>query len=147
MFGKYLKKKFGEGKAEIAKVENRDLMQAIVGGCLLVASADGSIGQDEISSLEKQLANTPSLKHFGGEINETVKTFQGQLEANFRLGKLHIMREIEDVKGNSQDSEEVFVNMLAVAEADGEVEPQELDILKEVASTLGVRFSDFGITS
>lgn len=35
-FSKMFGKKVQEGKAELAKVENRDLMQAIVGGALLV---------------------------------------------------------------------------------------------------------------
>jgi len=35
--------------------------------------------------------------------------------------------------------------MLTIAEADGEVDPTELAILKEVGNTLGIRMSDFGI--
>ncbi|SFQ46468.1 hypothetical protein SAMN05216229_12342 [Geopseudomonas sagittaria] len=40
------KKLFGAKKA-VKKLENRDLMQAIVGGCLLVASADGEISKND----------------------------------------------------------------------------------------------------
>ena len=38
MFGMF-KKKTAAVKVELKKVENRDLMEAIVGGCLLVAAA------------------------------------------------------------------------------------------------------------
>lgn len=144
MFG-ILKKKFGDGAAALKTVENRDLMQAIVGGCLLVAASDGEIEPAEIDSLDKQLQSSPALKHFGAEITQTINQFRGQLDANFKLGKMHILREIADIKNNAGDAEEVFVNMVAIAEADGEVEPEEVAILKEVGQRLGVRLADYGI--
>ena len=51
MFGKNVQK----GKAELAKVENRDLMQAIVGGALLVAYADGECEDAELAKLQGSL--------------------------------------------------------------------------------------------
>jgi len=145
MFGNFLKKKFGAAKVEIKKVENRDLMEAIVGGCLLVAAADGNIDDDELISLNKQIQSNDALSHFGAEIGKEINRFEKMLEAGFRLGKMKILREIADVKNNPEEAEEVFINMLTVAEADGEIDPGELAILKEVGNTLGVRLSDFGI--
>lgn len=142
---KMLKKTFGAGAQELKKVENRDLMEAIVGGCLLVAAADGEIEPAELESLDLQLQSSPSLKHFGSEITTKMNEFKGQLDANFKLGKLHIMREISDIKSNPDDAEEVFVNMVAITEADGEVEREEIAILKEVGQKLGVRISDYGV--
>ena len=43
MFGKLFGKKVASAKVELKKVENRDLMEAIIGGCLLVSAADGEI--------------------------------------------------------------------------------------------------------
>lgn len=45
MFG--IGKKLFGAKRAVKKLENRDLMQAIVGGCLLVAAADGEISKNE----------------------------------------------------------------------------------------------------
>nr|QEI46104.1 hypothetical protein p13ZX36-90_00023 [Escherichia coli] len=36
MFGKFFGKKVASAKVELKRVENRDLMEAIIGGCLLV---------------------------------------------------------------------------------------------------------------
>ena len=58
---------------------------------------------------------------------------------------MKIMLEIADIKNNPADAEEVFVNMLTIAEADGEIEPEEMTILSEVGGALGVRMSDFGL--
>jgi len=144
MFG-MLKKKFGAANAELKKVENRDLMEAIVAGSLLVAAADGDIGEDELVSLEKLIASNDALAHFGGEINKTIAKFETMLEAGPRIGKMKILKEIADIKNNPEEAEEVFLTMLTIAEADGEIDDKEMAVLKEVGSKLGIRISDYGI--
>jgi tellurite resistance protein TerB len=144
MFGLF-RKKANNAKVELRKVENRDLMQAIVGGCLLVAAADGQIEPAEVSKLDELIRANPALAHFGSEITATINRFTAQLNANYQVGRLAIKREINDVKNTPSDAEEVFVNMLAIAEADGEIEPEELAVLKEIGLHLGVRPADFGV--
>lgn len=145
MLGKLFGKKVGAAKVELKKVENRDLMQAVVGGCLLVAAADGEIEKSESDKIEQLLRSNQALEHFGGEITATVSRFTEQLQAGFRVGRMNIMREIRDIKNNAADAEEVFVNMITVAEADGEIEPAELKVLAEVGRELGLRVQDYGI--
>lgn len=41
MFNKLFGKKVAAAKVELKKVENRDLMEALVGGCLLITVANG----------------------------------------------------------------------------------------------------------
>lgn len=143
MFG--LKKMFGNGKVAAKKMENRDLMQAVVGGCLLVAAADGSISQDESNQIDRQLRANKNLEHFGSEITEIVNRFTEQLTAGFLLGKMNIMREIRDVKNNQADAEEVFVNMIVVAQSDGEISAKELEVLTQIGNELGLRLKDYGL--
>jgi tellurite resistance protein TerB len=145
MFG--LKKKlFGAGRT-IKKLENRDLMQAIVGGCLLVAAADGEISKNEAAQIDIQIRANKALEHFGAEITKTVNLFTEQLQAGFRLGRMNIMREIRDIKNNPADAEEVLVNMLTVAEGDGSISPEEMKVLDEIAVELGLRLKDFGVSA
>uniref|UniRef100_A0AAU6W376 Tellurite resistance protein n=1 Tax=Pseudomonas phage Cygsa01 TaxID=3138529 RepID=A0AAU6W376_9VIRU len=143
MFG--LKKMFGNGKVAAKKLENRDLMQAVVGGCLLVAAADGSISQDEANQIDKQLRANKNLEHFGSEITEVTNRFTEQLTAGFLLGKMNILREIRDVKNNQADAEEVFVNMIVVAQSDGDVSAKELEVLTQIGNELGLRVKDYGL--
>ncbi|MEW5609507.1 tellurite resistance TerB family protein [Pseudomonas juntendi] len=144
MFGKLFGKKVSNAKAEIKKVENRDLMQAIVGGCILVAAADGEIEKSETDKIDQLIRSNKNLEHFGAEITATLGRFTEQLQAGFRVGRLNILREIRDIKNNPADAEEVFVNMITVAEADGDIEPEELKVLTEIGRELGLRLSDFG---
>lgn len=143
MFG--LKNKLFSAKKSVKKLENRDLMQAIVGGCLLVAAADGEISKNESAQVDLQIRANKNLEHFGSEITTTVNLFTEQLQAGFRLGRMNIMREIADIKNNPLDAEEVFVNMLTVAEGDGNISPEEMKVLVEIGTQLGLRVKDFGL--
>lgn len=143
MFG--IGKKLFGAKRAVKKLENRDLMQAIVGGCLLVAAADGEISKNESAQIDIQIRANKNLEHFGPEITSTVNLYTEQLQASFRIGRMTILREIRDIKNNPADAEEVFVNMLAVAEGDGDISTQEMKVLGEVGNELGLRLKDFGI--
>lgn len=53
MFGRFFGKKAKAAAAELKKIENRDLMEAIVGGCLLVGAAnstEGKVAESELKS-------------------------------------------------------------------------------------------------
>lgn len=141
----FFSRKANTAKAAIKKLENKDLMQAIVGGCLLVAAADGEISKNESAQVDLQIRANKNLEHFGSEITSQVNLFTEQLQAGFRLGRMNIMREIAEIKNNPMDAEEVFVNMLTVAEGDGSISEPELKVLVEIGNLLGLRPKDFGI--
>ncbi|MDH1236554.1 tellurite resistance TerB family protein [Stutzerimonas stutzeri] len=143
MFG--LKKKLFGAKVAAKKLENRDLMQAVVGACLLVAAADGSISKEEAGQIDKQLRANKNLEHFGSEITAQTNLYTEQLEASFRIGRMNILREIKDIASNPLDAEEVFVNAIAVAEAEGGLDDGELKVLSEIGTLLGLRLKDFGL--
>lgn len=104
MFNKLFGKKVAAAKVELKKVKNRDLMEAIVGGCLLVSAADGEIEKEETSKLDQLIRSNPRLAHFGNEITSTINRYTEQLEAGFRVGRMNILREIDDIKKRSERS-------------------------------------------
>lgn len=145
MFGKLFGKKVGAAKAEMKKVENRDQMQAIVGAMVLIAYADGECEKAELDKIERLIRANETLSHFGGEITSTMGRFVEYMEAGPRLGEIKIFREIADIKSNAKDAEEVFVNAITIAEADGEIEPEELKVLAKLGRELGLRPQDYGV--
>lgn len=145
MLGKLFGKKASEVKNEIKKMENRDLAEGLVGACLLVAAADGEIETEEVESLNKQLGAHPALQGFGGEIGKMVDKFTQQLEAGFLIGKMQIMREITDCSNSVEESEDIIVAAYTIAMADGEMEPDEVKILNEIAAKLGLNLKSLGI--
>jgi len=143
MFGKLFGKKVNQAKAEVKKFENRDLLEAVVGGCLLVAAANGEIEDSEVKKIDSLLRTNKNLEHFGSEITELVNRFSERLQSGYRVARAEILREIEDIKSDPQQKEDVLLNMLTIAEADGEIGPAEQKELETVAQRLGLRISDY----
>jgi tellurite resistance protein TerB len=145
MLGKFFGKKASQTKANLHKVQNRDLMEAIVAGSIMVAFADGDCSDDELVNLEKLIQSNENLKHFGGDINTEIARFTAMFEAGPRMGKMKAMRELDDITASQEEKEEAFVMMLEIAEADGEIDDKEMTILKEVGGKFGIRLADFGL--
>lgn len=148
MFGfakKLLGKNTAEARNNLKKLENKDLMEATIGAALLVAAADGKIEDEEIVKLQEIVEALPSMSHFGSEIGSTIDRFTRQLKAGFVLGKVQIMREIADCKHNDQEAEDVLVTAITIASSDGELEPQEAEIIKEIARKLGLNPANYGL--
>ena len=130
-------------RSEVKKLENRDLMEAVIGGCLLIVFADGEAEDTELKKLDGLVRSNKSLEHFGVELTDTINRFTQRLQAGYRVARNDIMREIEQCKGNRQEAEDILLNMIEIAFADGECEPQEQKELETVAERLGLRLSDY----
>lgn len=143
MFKKMFGKKASEAREQLKKLENRDLMEAMVGGTLLVAFADGECEDAELKKIDELLRSSKSLEGFGSEVTATFNRYVERLKAGYRVGRLEILREIDDVKGDQREKEDVLVAMLTVAEADGEIEDAERKELENVAQRLGLRLEDY----
>jgi tellurite resistance protein TerB len=135
--------KIGKSAKSVAK---QNVFEAIVAASVLVAAADGEIEKKESEKLEKMLSNNDSLSSFKKtEIQRLVSKYSGTVETDFRMGKIKMLKEIEDIAENPGDAEEVFVTAISIAEADGEIEPKELDVLIEIGRRLGLNLKDYGI--
>lgn len=137
---------FGNLFNKAKKIENKNIMEAIVAGCLLVAAADGSLSADESAKMEKLLNANDLLEAFrGNEINKVVQRYSNILEADFGVGQKKMLDQIEEIASNPDHCEEVMLAMLAVAKSDGDVSEQEKAALVKVAGALRLRLSDYGL--
>lgn len=143
MFGKLFGKKAVVAKEAIKRLENRDLMEQMVGGCLLIAFADGDCEEAELLKLDEVLRTSKALEGYGSELTETINRFTARLKAGYIIGRQEILREINDVKGSQTEKEDVLLAMLTVALSDGQIEPEEQKELTQVAQRLGLRVEDF----
>lgn len=143
MFGKLFGKKATVAKETLKRIENRDLMEAMVGGCLLIAFADGTCEEAELLKMDEVLRTSKALEGYGSELTETINRFTARLKAGYMIGRMEILREINDVKGSQTEKEDVLLAMLTVAMSDGQIEPEEQKELTQVAQRLGLRIEDF----
>ena len=143
MFGKLFGKKVTVAKENLKLLENRDLMEAMVGGCLLIAFADGDCEEAELLKMDEVLRTSKSLEGYGAELTDTINRFVARLKAGYIIGRAEILREINDVKGSQTEKEDVLLAMLTVAMSDGQIEPEEQKELTQVAQRLGLRIEDY----
>ncbi|EJH1802921.1 tellurite resistance TerB family protein [Escherichia coli] len=139
----FLVKKARRAATEIKKFEKRDLAQVVINAAYLVAYADGECEASWKAKIEQVLRNQPALYAFTSEINAISATIIGQLDTNFKTGRRAALREIEDVKHDTREAEDVLDVAVAIAEADGEIEPEERKVLEEIAGVLGLRLENY----
>lgn len=137
MFGIF-KKKAAAAKVTLHKVENRDLMEAIVAGAVLVAYADGDCGAEELQKLQGIIESNDNLAHFGSEIGATIDKYSAMYESGARLAKVKLMKELKDVQGDESQKEEAFIIAIEIADADGEIDDDEIAILKDIGRAFGL---------
>lgn len=138
------KKKANKAVGEVKRFEKRDLMQACVGIALLTGYADGELEASEAEKIQKVLATNEALAGFGPELTDTFNRYNALLkDGGLIMGRVKILREIEDVKGDRQEAEDVFVTGITVALADGEMEDAERKVLEDIGNRLGLRLADY----
>ena len=143
MFGMF-SKKGREARQAVAKIENRDLMQAAVYGCFYVASADGEIETSELNKVESLLRNSPALQGFGVELANTIDKAKADFsDGGARIIRMNAERELSDLAHDPKNAETVLTFMLTVAEADGEIEGEELAVLERAAAKMNLRLKDY----
>lgn len=147
MFG-VLKKALGAGTREVAAAygENKDFLEAVCAGVALVSAADGDIEESERQKAVRIVTNHGQLSKLykQADIEQTLETmFRRAKEAS---GRQQLARELDDIKSRpngSQMAEDVYLIAVDIANADGEVEPEEEAVLKKLAARLGVDPSRF----
>ncbi|WP_448309675.1 tellurite resistance TerB family protein [Pantoea sp. PGP6] len=141
MFGMFIKNA-RRAVSDIKKFEKRDLAQAVVNAAYLVAYADGECEPSEKAKIEQVLRSNPTLSAFSGEINDISTRIIAQLDTDIRIGRRAALREIEDVKGDQRECEDVLDVAVTIAMADGELEPEEQKVLEQIANVLGLRLEN-----
>lgn len=147
MFGA-LKRVLGAGAAEVKAnySENKDYLEAVVAASALVAFADGDLEDAERQKVTKVITNHPTLGKFyrQNDIEQTVDVmFRRVKEAS---GRQQLALELDDIKNRPegrQMANDVYLVALDIANADGQVEPEEDVVLKKIANRLGVDPSQF----
>lgn len=137
-------KKGREARTSMAKLENKDLMEAIIYGCFYVASADGEIEEKEKDKVERLIRNCEQLKHFGAELNVVIDKAKADFnEGGARIIRMNAERQLADLAHDPVNAETVLNMMITVAESDGEVEPGEVVVLERSAGKMNLRLKDY----
>lgn len=137
-----LKERLAGGKNRLAG--RTDLLEAVCAMSALVAAADGSIDDSEVEASIKAVTSSEALntafdaRAIEGCMNRMIDRANGG-----RVGRIGLSKEIEDIKANPDDAEIVLLTGLDVAEADGNIDEQEMAVLRKVAGQLGLKLENY----
>ena len=141
---KIFKKKGAEAGAAIARLENKDLVEATIYGAVLVAYADGDLEDSELENLQLQIEANDIFQGFPqSEIGKMIDKAVGLFKAGAILGRKKALDQIKDLVHDADSGSEAFAAIATVALSDGEIEPAEEKILREIAKISGVRYEEF----
>ena len=136
-------KLFNRGTKVVKQLNSKDLFEAAVAAGVLTAWADGEFSDSEFDGLLNLLEANPALEAFKADIPGLVESYSKQMEVSFRAGKRNLMKQVTDCQGDHDESEQVLILALDVADIDGKVSPEEEKVLSDIAQALGLNIKDY----
>ena len=128
----------------VARLGGKDELQAIVAGGVLVANASGGIDAGERTQIvDGLMANEAISSGFTSrDVSSLVEEYADVLAAGAFSGKRRLRKELEDIAGNPEVAERVFLVCLDVA-AKGGIDDAERAVLEDIGRTLRQNLSDY----
>ncbi|MBF0185202.1 MAG: tellurite resistance TerB family protein [Magnetococcales bacterium] len=130
---------------EMNRFKNREMMEAILAGCALVASADGTVSSAEKQKMIGFIQNSEALKVF--QNHEIIQSFQqhmAKMEFDYALGQAEALQMIGKIK--QADQARLLVRVCcAIGNSDGEFDEQEKAVVRTICRELQLNPADFDL--
>lgn len=146
----WLKDKFNEVstnlKTEVTKVRNKDFLEGVIAGCVLVAHADGVVKPEEKQKMMGFLKTSEVLSVF--DPNDVVKLFEkfsAQLEFDFAIGVANALQAVNKVKKKEDEARLLVRVCCAIGASDGNFDESERKAVGKICSELGLNPADFDL--
>jgi tellurite resistance protein TerB len=123
--------------------ENKDFLEAICAGVALVAAADGEIEDAEVGAVQRLVGGNEKIAAIYQPHQISECSAKMLALAKTVSGKQSLARQLDDIKGNVQMCEDVYLIAADIANSDGELEPAEKETLAKIAKRLNVDVSKF----
>jgi len=142
--GDWLKEQKTKAEAGIKQFANKDFMEAIAAGCALIASADGDISSEEKQKMVGYINLNDSLKVFN--LNDVLTRFNHYADMfafDYNVGKAEAMKSITKMKSKPDAGKTLIAVCCSIGAADGNFDKEEVALVKEMCTNLGVNPADF----
>lgn len=142
--GDWLKQQKDKTTAGIKQFANKDFMEATAASCAMIASADGSISAEEKQKMVGYINLNESLKVFN--LNDVLTRFNhyaDMFEFNYNVGKAEAMKAVGKMKKKPDVAKALVALCCSIGASDGNFDSNEIALVKEMCSVLGINASDF----
>lgn len=131
---------FKRAQGSIKAFSNASAANALIGGSLCMAAADGTVDDSECEKTLEMARANPRLA--GSDVTAIFGDWEKRVKASARAAKLDVKRLLEDLKG-TPEAEEVLIAFIEVAYADDECDASERALLDQFAEKLGLSVKDY----
>ena len=131
---------------EFTKFKNSAVLDAIVGGCTIVAAADGNIDSTEKQKMLGYLRTSPLTKAY--PMDQVVKIFNEHSERfdfDVAAGRSEALRIIGKQRNNPDIARMIIRACIIIGGADGDFDDAEKDAVRMIARELGQNPGDFDL--
>lgn len=138
---------FSRASKGAGKAISREAFQACIAAGVLMGAADGKIDREETDKTVNIIAINDMFKAFSkGDIQKQVQSFAAIITTDARMGRLKLLKEIEDVSDNAEIGEQVFITAISVGEASGDnIGAQEYAMLVKIGEIVGFKPEDYEV--
>lgn len=121
---------------------NTDFLEASCALCALTAAADGSIDDDEISAAIDAVKTNKTLSEAfsARQIENTMETMLERTKT--RTGRVSLWSELKDIEGDEDMGQIVVLAAIEVADADGNIDADEKEILTKAGKMFKVNVNE-----
>lgn len=142
--GDWLREQKNKADAGIKQFANKDFMEAVAAGCALIASADGDISSEEKQKMVGYINLNDSLKVF--KLNDVLTRFNHYADMfafDYNVGKAEAMKSMTKIKSKPDAAKTLIAVCCSIGAADGNFDKDEIALVREICSALGVNPADF----
>lgn len=138
---------FSRASKGAGKAVSREAFQACIAAGILMAASDGKIDREETEKTINVVAVNDTFKAFSrAEIQKQSQAYATLITTDARMGRLKLLKEIEDVGGNVEIGEQVFITAISVGESSGDgIGDKEYQTLVKIGEILGLKPQDYDV--
>ena len=129
--------------SELKKFRSKDLLQAIVAGSTMIAYADGAVSAEEKQKLLGYVRSSEQLSVFESDkVIESFTQYLSRFEFDATIAAGEALQKIAAFRGKPE-AELIVRVCLAIAKADGNIDPNEQQALAQISQSLGLDVKNF----
>jgi len=129
--------------SELKKFRSKDLLQAIVAGSTMIAYADGAVNAEEKQKLLGYVRSSEQLSVFESDkVIESFTQYLSRFEFDATIAAGEALQKIAAFRGKPE-AELIVRVCLAIAKADGNIDPNEQQALAQISQSLGLDVKNF----
>lgn len=140
------KDKFGDLATKMKQYKSKEMLEAVIAGCALVAYADGTVDQSEKAKMMGFIQNSPQLSVFS--MTDVVKAFDNFMTGfgfDLTIGKAQALNAMAKLKSKPEEARIAVAVAISVGGADGNFDDSEKAVVREICAVVGIGPEEFGL--